>query len=355
MVGETNHIVVPEGMSQREIAARAGVSVATASRAINGSPLVSQVTTRRVKEAIRLLAVEGYGATLGVKGRRIALTNSHLVQTPVTPHTMLQEILGGVESTALGLGCSVYTLHQSGFLLGNQRDEILNGIDGLLLVGGVVSPEVIEAVSNRNIPTVLVGGHVPDSSIPSVAGDVGRGTYLMVRHFAELGHKRIAFVNGPSETYTSVERRSGYLSGMFDSGLPVDADLIRWEDGIDGFQAGAGERCTKQLLGLESRPTAILYAADTSALGGLRAIREADLSVPGDISIAGFDDTQLASASTPQLSSVSVDRVEWGAMAFYRLLRLLDGERSFAGDRLLLPVTIKVRESSAKPGEEHYG
>lgn len=352
---KADFIVVPEGMSQREIAARAGVSVATASRAINGSPLVSERTTHRVKEAIRQLAVEGYGPIPGLKGRRVALTNSHLVQSPDAPHTMLHEILGGVESNALGLGCSVYTIHQSGYLLGHSQDEILHGIDGLLLVGGVVSPEVIEAVSHRNIPTVLVGGHVPDSSIPSVAGDVGRGTYLMVRHLAELGHKRIAFVNGPSETYTSVERRSGYLSGMFDAGLPVDADLIRWEDGIDGFQAGAGERCTKPLLSLDPRPTAIIYAADTSAVGGLRAIREAGLRVPTDISVAGFDDSYLASATSPQLSSVAVDRVEWGAMAFYRLLRLLDGERSFAGDRLLLPVTMKVRESTAKPGEGYIG
>lgn len=343
-------ILVPEGMSQRAIAAKAGVSVATVSRAINGSALVSPITRAQVTEAVRQLAAEGFGPFVGNgKSRRIALTNSHLVRTPEAPQTMLQEILGGVESSALQAGCSVYTIHQSGYLLDDDADGFLENVDGLLLVGGVVSTDVIEAVTNRGLPTVLVGGHVPDSPLPSVAGDVGRGTYGVVRHLAKLGHKRIAFVNGPSETYTSYERRSGYLTGLADSGIAVDMDLIRWEDGVDGFREDAGERITSYFLDLPDRPTAIVYAADTSALGGLRAIHAAGLSVPEDISIVGFDDSSIARAMSPQLTSVSVDRVEWGAMAFYRLLRLLDGEKSFAGDRLLLPVTLQVRQSTAAP------
>lgn len=345
-------IVVPDGMSQRTIAARAGVSVATVSRAINGSSLVSSFTRTQVVEAIRQLSAEGYGpfGTNG-KSRRIALTNSHLVTSPKASQTMtmLQEILGGVEAAALRAGCSVYTIHQSGYLLNGDEDDVLKGIDGLLLVGGVVSMEVIDSVTQRGIPTVLVGGHVPDSPLPSVAGDVSRGTYLMVQHLAALGHRRIGFVNGPSETYTSFERRAGYVTGLTDVGIRVDTDLIRWEDGVSGFREPTGERITRQFLELPDRPTAIIYAADTSALGGLQAIQAAGLAVPGDISIVGFDDSPISQAMSPRLTTVSVDRVEWGAMAFYRLLRLLDGEKSFAGDRLLLPVTLQVRESTARP------
>lgn len=350
MATEKDIIIVPDGMSQRAIAARARVSVATVSRAINGSDLVSSFTRSQVREAIRQLSAEGYGP-MGAAGksRRIALTNSHLVSSPQAPQTMIQEILGGVEAHALAAGCTVYTVHQSGFLLNGQADDMLAGVDGLLLVGGVVSTEVIDAVIQRGIPTVLVGGHVPDSPFPSVAGDVNRGTYLMVQHLAALGHRRIGFVNGPSETYTSFERRAGYLTGLADCGIPVDMELVNWEDGVDGFREPTGDRITRQFLSLPNRPTAIIYAADTSALGGMRAIHEAGLRVPEDISIVGFDDAPIARAMSPRLTTVSVDRVEWGAMAFYRLLRLLDGERSFAGDRLLLPVTIQVRDSTSSP------
>lgn len=342
-------ITVPEGMSQRTIARRAGVSVATVSRALNGSSLVSPHTRSQVREAIRQLSAEGFGP-MGAAGksRRIALTNSHMIRSPESAPTMLQEILGGVESTALTAGCTVYTVHQSGYLL-SDTDDVFSTVDGLLLVGGVVSTEVIDAVVERGIPTVLVGGHVPDSPMPSVAGDVCRGTYLMVKHLADLGHRRIGFVNGPVETYTSIERRAGYLLGLAEYCIQPDPELIRWEDGVHGFLEPAGERLTHQLLNLADPPTAIVYAADTSALGGSRAIQAAGLSIPGDISIVGFDDSHIAKAMSPPLTTVSVDRIEWGAMAFYRLLRLLDGERSFAGDRLLLPVTIRVRESTAPP------
>lgn len=344
-------IDVPEGISQRAIAAKAGVSVATVSRAINGSSLVSPATQSQILVAIRQLRIEGARGTVDGQARRIGLTNSHLVQSPNSGHTMLQEILGGVEAAGLNSGCSIYTVHQSGYLLNHDADNVLLNVDGLLLVGGVVSNDVIDAVSNQGIPTVLVGGHVPDGQFPSVAGDVARGTYLVVRHLAELGHRRIAFMNGPAETYTSFERRTGYISAMFDSDLPIDPNLIRWEDGVRGFSESAGERVTDGFLRMVDRPTAIIYAADTAALGGLRAIDAAGLSVPDDISIAGFDDSSISRAMSPQLTSVSVDRVEWGAMAFYRLLRLLDGEKSFAGDRLQLPVTLKVRGSTAPPKE----
>lgn len=342
-------INVPEGMSQRAIARRAGVSVATVSRAINGSSLVSPHTRMQIREAIRQLTAEGFGP-MGAAGkhRRIALTNSHMVQSPESTPTMLQEILGGVESTAYLAGCSVYTVHQSGYLLSDNED-VFSNLDGMLLVGGVVSEEVFEAVIARQIPTVLVGGHVPDSPMPSVAGDVCRGTYLMVKHLAGLGHKRIGFVNGPEETYTSIERRAGYFLGLADCGITPDPALICWENGSQGFLEPAGERLTHQLLQMADPPTAIVYAADTSALGGSRAIGAAGLTVPDDISIVGFDDSEIALAMSPPLTTISVDRVEWGAMAFYRLLRLLDGERSFAGDRLLLPVTVKIRESTAPP------
>lgn len=337
---------VPEGISQRDIAAKSGVSVATVSRAIAGSSLVSARTRKQVQQAVADLDRE---RVRDESGRRvIGLTNSHLVQTSrPSEFTMLQEILGGVESAALAAGVTVYTFHQSGYLLDSGEADIIGGLNGLLLVGGVVSAEVIQKVLQREIPTVLVGGHVPGSQLSSVAGDVARGTYLMVQHLAELGHRRIAFVNGPSETYTSFERRAGFLEGLYDVGLPLDSARITHEDGYLAFLEPSGYRLTQEILREGDRPTAIIYASDRLAVGGMSAIREAGLRVPEDISVVGFDNSAICQATSPRLTSVAVDRVEWGTRAFDRLLRLLDGEKSFAGDRLQLPVTIKVRESTA--------
>ena len=341
-------IFVPEGISQRTIAARAGVSVATVSRAVSGSPHVTPRTRTHIQQVVNELIGDNARSRRSIPGQRvIGLTSSHLVEKGSDGvHTMMQEILGGVEAVGLSAGVSVYTIHRSAYLVKHDGLDMLNRLDGLLLAGGVVSPEIIRTVLQRRIPTVVVGGHIPDSSLSSVSGDVARGTYLLVRHLAELGHRDIAFVNGPSETYTSFERRAGYLEGLYDAGLSMDRARIRWVDGYDGFFDAAGYHLARGVLAEPEPPTAIIFAADSQAVGGLRAIQESGRRVPEDISIVGFDNTPLSRATSPRLTTVAVDRVEWGARAFDRLLRLIDGQRSFAGDRLLLPVTLEIREST---------
>lgn len=340
---------VLKGISQREIAERSGVSVATVSRALSGSSSVSPRTRAQILSAVRALESESDGgAARKDVTRTIGLTNSHLVSNPYSPgnETMVQEILGGVEEAAQARNAVVYTLHQSGFLLDQRRDAFFGAIDGLLLTGGVISPELADAVKRRGIACVLIGGHLPASSFPSVSGDITRGTYLSVQHLVELGHRRIALVNGPSETYTSIERRAGYLEAMFDADLQVRRDWILWRDGYLGFSAQAGKEITAELLRLDERPTAIVYASDTLALGGLGILTESGLRVPDDVSITGFDDAQIATAMNPQLTTVRVDRVAWGTRALERLLRILDGSNPSEPERLLMPVELHIRAST---------
>jgi DNA-binding LacI/PurR family transcriptional regulator len=342
-------IPVRSGISQREIAERSGVSIATVSRALSGSSAVSPRTRAQILSAVRALESEGTGLVRQSNElRTIGLTNSHLVSNPYSPgnETMVQEILGGVEEAAQAHNAVVYTLHQSGFLLDQRRDAFFSAVDGLLLTGGVISPELADAVSRRGIACVLIGGHLPNSSFPSVSGDITRGTYLSVQHLIELGHQRIALVNGPPETYTSIERRAGYLEAMFDADLPVSREWIVWRNGYEGFSAEAGKELTGELLGIPEPPTAIVYGSDTLALGGLGVLTSAGLRVPEDVSITGFDDAQIATVMSPQLTTVKVDRVAWGTRALERLLRILDGGRPSEPDRLLLPVHLNIREST---------
>src|SRR5690606_4063815 len=152
-----------EGVSQREIGGRRGVSVATVSRALSGSSSVSPRTRAQILSAVRALESESNGGA-GQKNvtRTIGLTNSHLVSNPYSPgnETMVQEILGGVEEAAQVRNAAVYTLHQSGFLLDQRRDAFFGAIDGLLLTGGVISTELADAVKRRGIACVLIGGHL---------------------------------------------------------------------------------------------------------------------------------------------------------------------------------------------------
>jgi DNA-binding LacI/PurR family transcriptional regulator len=342
-------IPVRGGISQREIAERSGVSIATVSRALSGSSSVSPRTRAQILSAVRALEAEGIGHSLdSMIVRTIGLTNSHLVTNPYSPgnETMVQEILGGVEHVANEHNCNVYTLHQSGFLLDQRRDAFFSAVDGLLLTGGVISPDLIESIGRRGIACVLVGGHLPESPYPSVSGDIARGTYITVQHLIQLGHRRIAMINGPADTYTSIERRAGFLEALFDADVSVSRDWILWKNGYEGFSAETGKELTAELLDMHELPTAIVYASDTLALGGLGVLTSAGLRVPEDVSITGFDDAQIATAMSPQLTTVKVDRVAWGTRALERLLRILDGGRPSEPDRLLLPVHLNIREST---------
>lgn len=342
---------LPAGLSQRQIADHIGISVSTVSRVFSGHEAVSDRARADVLRAIEELHEAGPNPSsthsLAAPVRVIGLTNSHLAGGNYSGpgETMLHEILGGAETAAQKRGYLVYTWHNSALLLESQGESFFAVVSGVVMTGGVVSPEVVEAIHNRQLPSTIVGGHYPDLDIPSVSGDVYRGTYLAAQHLTQLGHRRIALVNGPSETYTSRERRAGYLEALFDAGLPIDPELIHWQDGIHGFDPEAGQISTRKLLDLTVPPTAIIFASDNLAVGGQGVCQLRGLQVPHDISIVGFDDNPVAQATSPQLTTLRVDRVSWGARAVERLIESLEG-RPLASDRLLMPVELIVRKST---------
>lgn len=341
--------VLPKGVSQRRIADRVGVSVSTVSRALSGHEAVSERTRADVLRAMTELQREATARAhpMAAADRVIGLTNSHGIGGcfPNEGETMLQEILGGAERAAQERGYIVYTWHRSGFLLEAEGEAFFGAVSGVVMTGGVVTPALVEAIHAHGLPITIVGGHYPVLDIPSVSGDITRGTYLATQLLIELGHRRIALVNGPTETYTSRERRAGYLEALFDASLPIDPVLIRWQDGILGFSPEAGRASTRILLDLPEPPTGIVFASDTLAVGGQGVCQDRGMRVPNDISIVGFDDNPITLATSPQLTTIRVDRVSWGARAVGRLIDSLEGA-PLAADRLLMPVQLIERSST---------
>lgn len=342
---------LPAGISQRQIADRIGISVSTVSRVFSGHEAVSDRARADVLRAIEELrdssSSPSAGHSLATPVRVIGLTNSHLAggNNSGPGETMLHEILGGAETAAQNRGYLVYTWHNSALLLEPKGESFFSSVGGVVMTGGVVSPEVVKAIRAHDLPSTIVGGHYPDLDIPSVSGDVYRGTYLAAQHLIRLGHRRIALVNGPNETYTSRERRAGYLEALFDAGLSIAPELIHWQDGIHGFDPEAGQVSMRELLDLAVPPTAVIFASDNLAVGGQGVCQLRGLHVPSDISIVGFDDNPVAQATSPQLTTLRVDRISWGARAVERLIESLEG-RPLASDRLLMPVELIVRKST---------
>lgn len=328
----------------RDVARDAGVSIATASRALNRTDLVAPETRDRVRAAAARLHYTPHG------GARSLITNrTHTIGVllPDLYGEFFSEVMRGIDQTAQreGYQCIVSSARHSGPSLEAALRAMRGKVDGLVLM----SPEFTVAVSERALPTgfPVVLLNCPPSATPHDTLNVENyeGAYSMVRHLASLGHTRIAIIAGAAGNFDAEERMRGYRAALRDAGVPEEAELIVPGD----FSEAAGAEAARSLLMLGDRPTAIFAANDGMAIGALYALREAGLRVPDDIAIGGFDDIPMARYVEPPLSSVHVDISALGERATAALVSMLrhPGRREFI--RATAATTLVVRRSCGAP------
>ena len=324
-----------------EIARDASVSMSTVSKVLNGRAGVSEAVRERIAG---LLHSAGYSrrGTAHSQGRLI-----ELVFDNIASEWSLQ-IIRGVERVARENGLSVI-LTESGEHLSRTPDWI-DGIlrrqpVGVILLFSKLSVDHKRQLGTRNIPFVVLDpAGDPDPDVSSVGSGNWSGGLAATRHLIELGHRRIAMVNGPQEMLCSRARLSGYRSALDEAGIPfdptlIDAGFFHYEDGV-----AAGTR----LLTRADRPTAIFAGNDLQALGVYEAARVLGLVVPGDISVVGYDDVPSASWVGPGLTTVHQPLIEMAEQATRLVLALRDDpHRKLV--RVDLATSLVVRASTAPP------
>lgn len=328
--------------SIKEVALKAGVSVATVSRVINGTGPVAEETRRRIQDAIDKLRYVPHGAARSLITNQ---TDTVGVLLPDLYGEFFSEVIRGIDHAARGSG---YHVLVSGFH--SDRAEIeavlraMRGrVDGLI----VLSPDVDAQTLQRNLPdtlpVVLLNTRVDGegASFDAIRVDNYGGAFAMVRHLAALGHSRVALIRGPEENVDARERLRGYrealssLAGGLFPALEIEGD----------FSEESGHRAGRQLLEMEPRPTAVFAANDSMAIGCLFALREAGVRVPEDVALAGFDDIPIARYLSPPLSSVHVPIAELGTRAMERLLHALASKNAHERLQETVPTTLVVRGS----------
>ncbi|HEV8357601.1 MAG TPA: LacI family DNA-binding transcriptional regulator [Gemmatimonadales bacterium] len=329
----------------REVARVAGVSVATASRALNDSSLVTRDTRTRVREAASRLDYSPHGAAQSLITSR---THTIGVLLPDLHGEFFSELIRGIDQTAQqgGFHCLVSSTRHRGPLLEAALRSMWGRVDGLVLM----CPEFTREMSGRTLPgrfpVVLLNSPPSETDFDSLSVANYEGAYAMVRHLAGLGHRRIAMIRGANGNFDAAERLRGYRAALRDAGLPEAPELE-----VPGeFSEESGHAAVHHLLRLPSRPTAIFAANDSMAIGALSALRDAGLQVPADVALGGFDDIPMARYMTPALTSVRVDIAALGARAATRLLETLVSPAGPAPlphpCRETLPTTLVVRRSS---------
>lgn len=331
-----------------EVAERAGVSKATASKVLNGRPGVAEETRRLVREAIAEL---GYVPTTGP--RETAAPQSIHVVFDTILNMYAVYVLDGLISGARELGVEVVTSALDSKItaqnepLGLDRIKEIagSGAAGLVVVTAQLTGEEMTACEQLGLPLVVIDPANPlDERVTSLGATNWAGGVQATRHLIDLGHRRIGFAGGPEGSVPARERLHGYREALEAAGVEVDPALVRTGE----FSPESGEASADVLLELEDPPTAIFAGSDSVAVGVLRSARRRGLEVPGDLSVVGFDDTYNAMWVEPPLTTVRQPLRQMGRVAARTALELAAG-RVPDSHHVQLATSLVVRDSTAPP------
>ncbi len=333
-----------------EIAREACVAVSTVSKVLNGHTDIS-VKTRQTVE--RLLAERGYQRPRTARGGRRRRTG--LVDLVINELDSVwgQSILTGVEEAVgeAGLALVVTAVHNRQSLTRRWVESLLaRGSEGAILVLAERAEQQHEDLRRRNLPFVIVDAvNQPSPGTPSIGATNFAGGYAAAEHLASLGHRRIAAIGGPEQFQCTRARIAGYRAALETAGLPADRQLTRYGN----FHHDGGLRAAQELLALPDPPTAVFAGSDQQAAGVYEAVRRAGRSIPGDVSVVGFDDLNFAEWTAPPLTTIRQPLHEMGVAAARTLLRIINGER-IESPRIELSTELIMRDSTAAPDDSGF-
>ncbi|RCX16063.1 LacI family transcriptional regulator [Anaerobacterium chartisolvens] len=320
-----------------DVAALAGVSVATVSRVLNNNYMVSKEKREKVLEAVKALNYQP-----NALGRNLRRAESKMVLVVCT--AVIDEAMRGIQDVAKDLGYDVILSYSDRTGGMNSIKFLENGlVGGVIFLNMLFKDEELINIS-KQYPVVQCGEYVDIPNSYLVAVNDGKATYDMTKHVIELGKKRIAFVacEGYGENpHFSRDRERGYKLALADFGLPHYPELRRSGD----FSIESGIAAAKEYLKMDHKPDAVICAQDNIAFGCLNTFKNAGLSVPGDIAVTGFDNIEISEVSDPSITTIAQPFYEIGRETMKMLVSLMKGEIS-VGRHLFIDYQLIVRGST---------
>lgn len=326
----------------QDVATQAGVSTATVSRALTQPHSVSEGKRQAVKDAIRST---GYRVNHAARNLRTQRANTVLALLPDLGNPFFSRVLQGIESvlTPEGLALVVAETNQ----IQRAGDDLVGYLDdqradGIIIFDGGLPCHVLESLAapEDEQRVIFACEWSNESRFPSVRSSNFDGAVSAVQYLYQLGHRHIAHVMGPKDNVLTAERREGFLDACKQLGIQYSL--------IEGaFTLEAGANAADELLKISSVPTGVFCASDTIAMGLISGLFKNGLTVPGDVSVFGFDDIELCEHFLPPISTIRQDRIALGAQAAHLLLRCLkQGPQPNRVERL--PIELIARESCAE-------
>lgn len=332
--------------SLKDVAEAAGVSVATVSRLLNGTLQLPPETKERIENAIRELQYEP-----NPHARRLSRGRSDTIGlvVPDIANPFFATLVAAVEQEAdkRGLALSLHvTLNRPGREISYVTALARNHVDGLIFVTNHPDDGVLAALINQTGKVVIVDEDVPNAEVPKLFCDNEEGGYLAGRHLAEHGHRRIVYIGGPQEMISTRRRYRGLERALLERGEPFE--VTRYEG---SFSVEFGREAAWRFIEEGMPATAIFASSDEIAIGLVEVLRAQGVSIPGEISIVGFDDVGPLHLFSPPLTAIRQPVRVLGERALALLLETnWQNSESLASEELL-PVEIVVRHSVAPPAK----
>lgn len=333
----------------RAVAALAKVSIATVSRTINGSPVVSEKLSKRVWQAIEQLNYfpNTHARTL-VSGRSRLL--GVIVENITNP--FFPELLQSFEEIAVGNGYEVLISSSNSdpaVLTTCVRRMLERKVEGVAVLTFGEEEPVLDQLSVHDIPIVLAEFKLAEPKASTIVLDYSTGMRAAVDHLAILGHRDIGFLAGPHSLHSAITRETDFQTAMAACNLPIQKKwIIECDHTLKGGVIGFGK-----LRALSAQPTAVICSNDMTAIGVLRAAYMQGLRVPQDLSVIGLDDIDFAEFTLPPLTTIRLSRTDLARAAFEALRQHAeDPGRPGLQREFLVSTSLVVRGSTAPPTAE---
>lgn len=348
MDNESNSPKKNRRVTIKDVARASGVSYATVSRVLSGYEFVKDSTRDRVMEA-----VERLGYVANPQARSLVSGRSQIIGllVPNLDTGYVATITQGIDEELARVNYDVmlYTTHRHPGKESFFVSTIANGLtEGLLLIAPMFPTSYLDTLREQNFPYVLIDQADATENSSVVEATNWQGAFEATRYLNQLGHTRIAFIQGSLEVRSAVDRFRGYQAALVDCNIPFREELVLKGD----YQQQTGYENAKKLLqSVDPPPTAIFASNDLSAFGAMAAVRESGLHIPDDISVIGFDDIPQASFVYPKLTTVRQPLEEMGRVAVKMLLEQIE-DQSRPPQRILMATQLIIRDSCG-PVQSH--
>lgn len=327
-----------------DIAKKAGVSIATVSKVINGKGKISKATKDHVIEVMKNLNYHPSTIASALAGKK-TFTLGLLIPDISNPY--FAEMARAIEDRSNQLGYSVVICNTDNN--DHKIEEYVSlllqkKVDGIMIATGINKKEILKKLLSKDIPVVLVAREMPLLAVHTIVVDDYVGGSIAASHLAALGHSHVAILAESQKIKSSYERVRGFKQTLFDEGCTFDETMLK----ICDYKIEDAKGKAAELFELQERPTAIFACNDMLAVGAIQAAKQYGLNVPSDVSIIGFDNTILASVANPPLTTIAQPIEQMGTAVINLIVEQLQGESSVK-QRIIMRPELIIRESTAAP------